>query len=117
MGWPSLYVVAVVVVVVVVVFIVVVFIVVFVVVLVVVVVSFVVVFVGDCGVGDTVWIKDPLARLLAQFTYLLAPHCSRTPLRSFVYSLAHSLPSSRERDLCLCIQCIDFTVSARSAKE
>ena len=36
----------------------------------------------------------PLARSLAPLTYLLAPHCSRAPLRSFVRSLARSLTHS-----------------------
>ena len=41
----------------------------------------------------------------------LAPHRpihSRAALRSFIRLLAHSLRSSWERDLCLCIGCVDF---------
>ena len=70
----------------------------------------VVVAVRDCCVGEAVWVKDfeinaywvtrRLAHLLAQLTYLLAPHCSGAPLataviRSLACSLAPELTGKR----------------------
>ena len=62
----------------------------------------------DVGNGP---LAPELARSLAPLTHLVAPHFSlrsRAPLRSFVYSLAHLLPSSWEIDLCLLNERVDF---------
>ena len=51
---------------------------------------------------------------LALLTHRIAPHCtlcSRTLLRSFVFSFAHSLtPKLKGKRSCLWIECVDFIV-------
>ena len=65
----------------------------------------------EIDVLSTGTFAPPLTRSLTPLTHLLAPHCSlpsRAPLRSFIRSLAHSLPSSWEKYLCQEIERVDF---------
>ena len=57
----------------------------------------------------------PLARSLAPFTHLLAPHCSlglRASLRSFARSLAHSLALSLTRSRAHGKEVYDYEMNA-----